>query len=67
MRRHLGSSGSCLGLIVQSESGVQLAPRGHPCGAGSRKIEGELTKRAQALRILAGSQDGAEGANHFKL
>lgn len=67
MRSHLGSSGSCLGLIVQSGTEVQLAPRGHPCGAETCKIEGELTKPAYSLCILAGSQDGAEGANHFKL
>lgn len=46
---------------------MQLAPRGHPCGAGACEIEGELTKPARSLCILAGSQDGAEGANHFKL
>lgn len=66
-RSHLGSSGSCLGLIVQSGSEVQLAPGGHLCGAGACTIEGELTKTAHSLCILAGSQDGAEGANHFKL
>lgn len=52
---------------MQSGSEVKLAPRGHPCGARACEIEGELTKPAQSPCILAGSQDGAEGANHFKL
>ena len=66
-RSHFGSPGTCFGLVVQSGREVRLAPRGHPCGAGACEIEGELTKSAHSLCILAGSQDGAEGDNHFKL
>lgn len=32
-----------------------------------RWVCGGLTKPAHSLCILAGSRDGAEGANHFKL
>lgn len=67
MRSHFGSPGTSVGLIVQSRSEVRLAPRGHPCGVGACEIEGELTKSAHSLCILAGSHDGAEGDNHFKL
>lgn len=63
----LAPLGRCVGLIVQSGSEVCLAPRGHPCGVRACEIEGELTKSAHSLCILAGSQDGAEGDNHFKL